>query len=124
MPKDNLEVFQEIAESDGRYRREAYVFTLDAFNFAMEERRKRGVNGHISGIGLCEAIREFAEQSFGYLTRTVFSQWGVTRTDDFGEIVFTMIEHGILSKHEDDRKEDFEAAFSFDEVFEKSLIYD
>lgn len=121
---DQHEIFQQMAEGDGRYRREAYAFTLEAFNHTMEERRKKGLTGHISGMELCEGIRRHAEHAFGYLTKTVFSQWGVTRTDDFGEIVFGMIEHGILSKHEDDRREDFADAFSFDDVFEKSLIYD
>ena len=37
----------------------SYVFTLDAFNYAMEERRKQGVSGHISGAELCHGIRVF-----------------------------------------------------------------
>ena len=121
---DQLELFQQMAESDGRYRRDAYAFTLEAFNVTMSARREEGLTGHITGAELCNGIREHAEHSFGYLTKTVFSQWGVSRTEDFGEIVFNMIEHGILSKHEDDRKEDFANAFSFDDVFEKSLLYD
>ena len=124
MGSDHSEIFQRMAVQDPRYRREAYAFTFEAFNYTMEQRRKQGFQGHIDGRELCEGIREYAEHCFGYLTRTVFSQWGITRTDDFGEIVFSMIRHGLMRKQETDQIEDFRDAFKFDEVFEQSFLSD
>ncbi|MCA9319382.1 MAG: hypothetical protein KDB53_01540 [Planctomycetes bacterium] len=121
---DDLEIFQSLVDQDGRYQREAYAFTLEAFNHTMEQRRRDGLVGHIDGADLCEGIRDFAERSFGYLTRTVFSQWGISQTRDFGEMVFAMVEAGLLSKQEGDTIDDFEDAYDFDEVFERSFIYE
>ncbi len=124
MVPDHNELFQQMANEDKRYRREAFAFTFEAFNFTMEQRRVEGFQGHIDGRELCEGIREYAEKCFGFLTKTVFSQWGITRTDDFGEIVFSMIRKGLMKKQESDLIDDFRDAYKFDEVFEQSFISD
>jgi uncharacterized repeat protein (TIGR04138 family) len=49
-----------------------------------------------------------ARGEFGLLARTVFRQWGITRSDDLGEIVFNLIDANLLSKTERDRRSDFE----------------
>lgn len=123
-PMHDQDTIQRLVNSDGRYRRDAYAFTLDALNYTLRDLRQKGHSGHIDGRQLCEGIREFAEQSFGYLTRTTFHQWGITKTADFGEIVFAMVNEGLLSRQDSDSKEDFEDAYDFDEVFETKLIYD
>lgn len=108
----------------GRYRREAYIFTMEALNYTVEKLNHQGEFGHIDGKQLCEGIREYACSAFGYLTKTVFANWGVTKTEDFGEIVFALVEAELLSKQESDTPEDFIEAFRFDEVFEQKMIYD
>ena len=124
MGGDRWRMLQALVDADGRYRREAYAFTLEAFNYTLEQRRRKGLVGHVDGRELCEGIREYAEKSFGFLTKAVFSQWGITRTSDFGEIVFAMVNAGLLSKQDSDTKEDFVDAFEFDDVFEKELLYE
>ncbi|MCB9833731.1 MAG: hypothetical protein H6807_14815 [Planctomycetes bacterium] len=122
MSQDAAAIFQSLAEKDRRYRREAYAFTFEAFNYTMEERRREGQEGHIDGRYLCDGIRRYAENCFGYLTRTVFSQWGVTRTEDFGEIVFAMVDAGLMRKRDSDSIADFSNAYDFSEVFEQSFL--
>ena len=124
MDREKLEQVQRLSESMGRYQREAYVFTLEALNFTVEKLNHQGEFGHIDGKQLCEGICEYASRAFGYLTKTVFAHWGVTRTEDFGEIVFALVEEGLLSKQDTDSPEHFIEAFKFDDVFEKKLIYD
>jgi uncharacterized repeat protein (TIGR04138 family) len=121
---DGFDVIEKLVARDGRYRREAYEFTLEALSWTLGKRRRDGVNGHIDGQELCQGIRELADRSFGFLTKTVFTRWGVTSTEDFGEIVFQLADAEMLSKQETDSKADFAGAFDFDEVFEQSLIYD
>ncbi len=70
---------------------------------------------HVSGQELCEAIRRYALQQYGYMARCVLQQWGVTRTEDFGEIVFNLIEIGHMRKTNQDRREDFQKVFDFHE---------
>ena len=58
----------------------------------------------------------------GFLARTVFAEWGIYQTADFGEIVFNLVEVGHLSKQETDSKEDFGDVFDFEEAFERKLV--
>ena len=70
---------------------------------------------HLTGQQLCEAIRQYALKEFGYLAKTVFNQWGVYSTSDFGEIVYNLIEAEQMRKTAQDRREDFDDVFDFDE---------
>ena len=72
----------------------------------------------MSGKELLEGIREYAAQQFGPLAPTVFRSWGVRRTEDFGEIVFNLVESGLLGKTESDSREDFADGFDFDQAFD------
>ena len=70
---------------------------------------------HVSGQELCEAIRLYALDQFGYMAKCVLNSWGVHSTSDFGAIVFNMIEIGQMRKTEQDRQEDFDDVFDFEE---------
>jgi uncharacterized repeat protein (TIGR04138 family) len=61
----------------------------------------------------------FALKKYGPMARTVLAHWGIHRTEDFGDIVFNMVEVGLLSKTETDRREDFANAYDFEDVFER-----
>jgi two-component system phosphate regulon sensor histidine kinase PhoR len=58
--------------------------------------RRSEVSGHISGPELLDGLRKLALEHFGMLSIAVFKYWGVTSTDDFGHIVFEMIESGEM----------------------------
>ena len=60
-------------------------------------------SAHITGQELVEGIRDLALQQFGLLTRTVFERWGLRTTEDFGRIVFELIEDGRMRKTDRDR---------------------
>jgi uncharacterized repeat protein (TIGR04138 family) len=76
-----------------------------------------GGKRHITGQQLCLGLRDYALLQYGRLARTVLSSWGVRRTEDFGRIVFAMVEAGWMRKQDDDTIEDFENVFDFDEAF-------
>ena len=69
---------------------------------------------HVSGQELCAAIRHLAIEQYGYMAKCVFNRWGVTKTRDFGNIVFNLIELGQMRKTDSDRREDFDDVFDFD----------
>ena len=46
---------------------------------------------HITGQQLCEAIRKYALEQYGFMAKTVLNSWGVFSTGDFGEIVYNLI---------------------------------
>ena len=76
---------------------------------------------HLSGQELCEAIRLYALEQFGYMAKSVLNHWGVQSTKDFGEIVFNLIEIGQMRKTSEDRREDFKKVFDFEEGFRRDF---
>lgn len=77
---------------------------------------------HLSGQQLCLGLREAAIEEYGMMARSVLRHWGVTRTEDFGRIVYTMIAAGILGTSPDDRIEDFAGVYDFEEAFSPATI--
>jgi uncharacterized repeat protein (TIGR04138 family) len=70
---------------------------------------------------LCEGVRQFAVERFGYLARTVLESWNIRRTDDIGVIVYAMIEVELLRRNDNDSQADFHDVFDFEEAFDRSF---
>jgi uncharacterized repeat protein (TIGR04138 family) len=115
------EAVEQIAKKDGRYHGNAYFFLREALDYSIKAMNKptSGPGRHISGQELVEGIRQFALQEYGPLAKTVLGHWGVRRCEDFGELVFNLVEAGVLGKTETDRREDFAGAYDFDAAFRK-----
>jgi uncharacterized repeat protein (TIGR04138 family) len=109
-------------------------YPIEAFNFVREglsytaERVHGGddsgieLDRHVSGRELCLGLRDFAVEQYGYLAPTVLRQWRICRTEDFGRIVFTLIEHGYMSKTDEDTLEDFRGVFDFSDGFSDEAL--
>jgi uncharacterized repeat protein (TIGR04138 family) len=72
---------------------------------------------HVTGQQLCMGLRDYAIERYGMLAQVVLCQWGIRRTEDFGSIVFRMVEVGLLRTSPQDSEEDFRAIYHFDEAF-------
>lgn len=105
-----------VLEKDPRYKLEAYLFLLAALDFT---RRMTKKEKHVTGQELLEGIKQLAIKNFGMMSKTVFESWGVKTTDDFGEIVFNLVDAKLLSKTEEDKKKDFHQVYDFEDVFVK-----
>lgn len=108
------EALERLRVRDERYQERAYLFVLAALEYAqgkLEQRR------HLSGGELALACRDFALEQFGLMASTVLGQWGVHRTEDFGQMVFLLIDAGLLARQPSDRIEDFDQVYDFAEVF-------
>jgi uncharacterized repeat protein (TIGR04138 family) len=113
------EALGQILREDPRYDEHAYYFLREALDFTIKLLAKPagGAARHVSGGELLEGIRQYALQEYGPMARTVLNRWGVKRCEDFGEIVFNLVQKGILGKTDQDRKEDFAGGYDFDEAF-------
>lgn len=105
---------RNVVEKDPRYPFEAYRFLFEALDFTV---KKLGEKRHICGRELLEGIRELAVEQFGGLARMVLDGWNVRRTEDFGEMVFNLVDEGLMGKTEQDSKDDFRNGYDFDEAF-------
>jgi uncharacterized repeat protein (TIGR04138 family) len=105
-----------IRMKERRYDERAYLFVLAALEFCqqrLEERR------HITGQELAVACRDLALERFGVMSRLVLDHWGIRATADIGQIVFTLVDLGMLLSQPNDTREDFEDVFDFDQAFER-----
>jgi len=110
----------ELRRRDGKYNERAYVFVLAALEFAQTRLPARR---HLSGVELAWACRDFALEQFGMLASAVLTHWGIHTTEDFGQIVFMLIDVGLLARQPNDRLEDFERVYEFADVFEAGAGY-
>lgn len=133
----------ELLGRDRRYPFDAYAFVFEALRYAQEvlglgaaqaseesvELPPSGAAAagscerHLTGQQLCEAIRQYALQQYGYLAKSVLNHWGVQSTSDFGEIVFNLIEIGQMRKTPQDRREDFDNVYDFDEALQQEFEF-
>ena len=105
---------KEVVARDGRYHINAYRFVYEALDYTVKRLDKKR---HISGRELLEGIKNLAIEQFGGLACMVLGIWGVSKTADFGNIVFNLVEADLMSRSEDDTREDFDGVYDFREVF-------
>jgi uncharacterized repeat protein (TIGR04138 family) len=105
----------------------AYKFVFSALRFTQEQLgrdRSTEATGHISGPELLDGIRRLGLQHFGMMSIVVFKTWGIHCTDDFGKIVFQLIEAGEMRKTDDDQLDDFLGVYEFSKVFQDDYTLD
>jgi len=112
--KDFNKLIEKMCEKDKRYKPDAYEFVMQALYFTQKNLKK---TSHVTGGELSEGIRKFVVEQYGPMAKTVFSHWGITKTQDFGNIVYTMIEHKMLAKTETDSIDDFKDVYDFEAAF-------
>lgn len=105
---------KNILKMDRRFHEDAYVFVLSALDYALSKLEKPR---HLSAKELLRAIKEYGVQQYGPMTLTVLEFWGIQSTEDFGTIVFNMIEEGVLRKQETDSLDDFKDVYDLKEAF-------
>ena len=117
---DYDEVLDLILAKDDRYHRDAYYFVREGLDFTQHKLTKAaGAKDprHVSGRELMDGMRRYALENYGPMAKTLLNEWGVNSTEDFGEIVFNLVENNLLAKTEEDSREDFGDGFDFDEAF-------
>jgi uncharacterized repeat protein (TIGR04138 family) len=117
-PKEAEELLESLLRRDRRYSRDAYVFVSEALQYTVE---KTGKKEHVTGQTLCQGLCEYALDQFGPLARTVLASWGLVRTEDVGEVVFNLVDVGLLRKTSDDRREDFAGGVDFEQALDKGF---
>ncbi len=117
-PNNFYEIIEAICEQDKRYKADSYEFVMEGLRFSQMRFNK---TGHVSGQELAAGIRDLAVKKFGPMARSVLRYWGITRTEDIGNIVFNMIDKKILQKTEADTLDDFRDVYSFEDAFKGVL---
>ena len=111
------DVMGRIRARGGRYNERAYLFLLGTIEFLQS---RLEVRRHVTAAELAWACRDFALQQYGLLAPVVLAHWGITRTDDLGRIVYTLVEVGLLVTQPGDHESDFNAVYQFTDAFGES----
>lgn len=112
------DLVEQIRLQDERYKPDAYEFVLGGLTYTQKKLKKQA---HVSGRELASGLRDFAIDQYGALAYRVLTHWGINQTEDFGNIVFSMIEKKLLSKTEEDHLADFVSVYDFKEAFANVL---
>ncbi|MSR68867.1 MAG: hypothetical protein EXS17_00750 [Phycisphaerales bacterium] len=125
----------KLRASAGPYPLEALYFVQTGFSHASKSLLKKHNHGHqdgtnqlsqddrhLSGQQLCFGLLEFAIDQYGMLAPVVLRHWNVQRTDDFGRIVFALIDIGVFRKSPSDSIDDFRSVYDFGEVFSRDVL--
>ena len=125
MAKINFaEVVEQICEKDLRFSIDAYHFVQEGLNHTLKSLKRGGQHAHrhVSGQELLSGLREFALKEYGPMSKAVLNEWGIKTTDDFGQIVFNLVNASVLGKNDTDSPSDFKNVFSFDDAFVKPFV--
>ncbi|MFH1199177.1 MAG: Minf_1886 family protein [Candidatus Omnitrophota bacterium] len=116
--KDFYKIVEKICLGDSRYKADAYEFMMQGLHFTQSKIKRKG---HITGRELLQGLREFAIAQYGPMVKAVLNHWGIHKTQDFGHIVFNMVEEKLLAKTDTDSLDDFKDIYNFDTVFANVL---
>src|SRR5437667_1585769 len=118
------ETLEKLLQRDKRYHRQAYLFIREALDYTqkMVEKKSKDEMRHVSGQELLVGIRQLALEQFGPMAQMVLNTWGVATCEDFGEIVFSMVESNLLAKTAQDSREDFKSGYDFFEAFRRPFL--
>jgi len=107
-------IMDQIRLREQRFDERAYLFVLASLEHSqtlLTERR------HIAGAELAHACRDLALQRFGVMAGLVLEHWGLKATSDIGDIVFTLVDLGLLVSQPQDSRDDFFGVFNFEDAF-------
>lgn len=108
-------IVEDICGKDPRYKGDAYAFVMEALAYTQKKFKR---HKHVNGEEMLKGMRELLLKKFGPMTMTVLAHWGIKKTEDFGNIIFNLVENRVLSKTEDDKIEEFRNGYDFGEVFD------
>lgn len=119
--------WEELCRAAGPYPREAFDFVREGLAHTVtacgaDGPEAPGGGRHVSGQQLCLGLRDYAIVKYGLLAPAVLAHWNVARTDDFGRIVFAMVDAGMMSKTAQDSLDDFRAVYDFAEAFARDQV--
>lgn len=116
MDQEFYQIIDKICDVDRRYHPESYDFLMEALSYTQKKYKK---SRHVSGIELLDGVKALTLRKFGPLSLTVLKHWGINSTEDFGNIVYNLVEFKVLARDEKDSYDSFKNAYDFEEVFSK-----
>ena len=104
--------FADITAKDKRYDARAYALLMDVVKYLTGEDGR-----HCSGEDILDEFKERALDQYGPLAYTVLSEWGLSRTEDIGEMMFNLVDSRRIGRDDNDSADSFAGGYDFRETF-------
>ena len=75
--------------------------------------------GKVFYVDWREGLFTLAAEKFGPMATVCLERWGIKTTEDVGEVVFNLIDSGLLSRQPSDSRLDFVDGFDFEPTFDE-----
>ncbi|MCK5708216.1 MAG: hypothetical protein KAI43_11235 [Candidatus Aureabacteria bacterium] len=121
MLNDFIKDVKKIIRTDKRFQVEAYTFVMECLHFYTQN-KKLPTGKHITGRELLLGFRDYAQKSFGPMAKFTLNLWGIHTTQDVGDIVYNMIDKGLMGREEADSLDDFKDVYNFDDIFKEDYF--
>ncbi len=118
------EVLEAILAANTCYHRDAYHFVREGLDYTQKRISKgsKTPSRHVTGQELLDGLRAHALDQFGPMAFAVLAEWGVNCCEDFGKIVFNLVESGLLAKTDQDDLADFKNGYDFNTAFRTPFL--
>ena len=103
--------FEDIVAKDGRYAPRAYALLMDVIHYLGKDGK------HMSAEDIMDEFKERTLDQYGPLSYTVLTEWGLTRCEDLGEMMFNLADFHRVRRDPDDSPESFIGGYDFEETF-------
>ncbi len=107
------------ARGDG-FDERAYLFVLGAIEYVQGRLPARR---HLAGAEVAWACRDLAWDQFGLLAPAVLGYWGISSTEAVGQVVFALVEGGLLVAQPGDSVQDFTDVYDFGVAFRSGYAW-
>ncbi len=117
---------REIAKST-KYPLDAFLFVQQGLDYTVRrihgepEEEQPAERRHVRGAQLCIGLRDYAIEQYGLMARTVLQRWRIHTCEDFGRIVFALIDAELMLATEEDSIDDFTGVFDFADAFSVAI---
>lgn len=101
----------------------------DSFPFADEEEEDSGADAQdedsegVTAEQVCVVAVEYATRAYGLMARTILSRLGLRTTGDLGDVVYKMIDAGLICPSEAESRADFDDVFDLGEELERRFKF-
>ena len=118
-----------ILKRDKRYPRAAYEMMPVILDYTVRKHNARQRSGdaseleaedrHVTGQQLAEGFRDYLLDEYGPFAEDIVNDLNLHATIDIGHLLFNLISVGCFGKTPEDRLEDFDQVYDFEEAFVK-----
>ena len=116
--------FDELGEyTDASEEEEIDDETYPQDDAAQDEDAENDDSNGVSAEQICVVAVEFAVRAYGLMARTILAKLGLRTTGDLGDVVYKMIDAGLIFPSEGETRADFDDVFDLGEELDRRFKF-